>query len=99
MHDAQFLEGERPVAVDHGHSTVADAVRLAVDVRARTLVLFHHSPARTDAALDDIAAWAPGLSDAVRVVVAREGEVVDVGDAECDPGSGGPRAHRDRAHR
>ncbi len=28
LHDAQFLEGERPVAVDYGHSTVQDAVVL-----------------------------------------------------------------------
>ena len=78
LHDAQFLEGERPVAVDYGHATVQDAVALGVEVGAGTVVLFHHSPARSDAALDDIATWAPGLTDEVRVVVAREGDVLEV---------------------
>ena len=78
IHDAQFLEGERPVAVDYGHATVQDAVKLATACRAGTLVLFHHSPARTDAALDAIADWSAELSDDVVVVVAREGMTLDV---------------------
>lgn len=78
IHDAQFLEGERPVAVDYGHATVQDAVKLATDCRAGTIVLFHHSPARTDAALDAIGEWSQDLSPAVAVVVAREGMTLDV---------------------
>lgn len=78
IHDAQFLEGERPVAVDYGHATVQDAVKLAVSCRAGTVVLFHHSPARTDAALDAIAEWSAELSADVTVVVAREGMILDV---------------------
>jgi phosphoribosyl 1,2-cyclic phosphodiesterase len=78
IHDAQFLEGERPVAVDYGHATVEDSIKLAEAADAGTVVLFHHSPARTDAALDDIAAWAPGLAGDLSVVVAREGMTLDV---------------------
>lgn len=78
VHDAQFLEGERPVAVDYGHATVQDAVALATSCGAGTLVLFHHSPARTDAALDDIATWASDLAPELTVVVAREGMTLDV---------------------
>lgn len=78
IHDAQFLEGERPVAVDYGHATVQDAVKLAADCRAGTLVLFHHSPARTDDALDAIGEWSTDLSAQVEVVVAREGLTLDV---------------------
>ena len=78
IHDAQFLEGERPVAVDYGHATVQDAVKLATDCRAGTIVLFHHSPARTDDALDAIGEWAVDLSPDVAVVVAREGMTLDV---------------------
>ena len=78
VHDAQFLEGERPVAVDYGHATVQDAVKLAADCRAGTVVLFHHSPARTDAALDAIGEWSVDLSADVAVVVAREGMTLDV---------------------
>ena len=78
LHDAQFLEGERPVAVDYGHATVEDSVKLAHECGAGTLVLFHHSPVRTDAALDEIGRWAPGLAGGLPVVVAREGMTLDV---------------------
>ena len=79
MHDAQFLETERKEAVDYGHATVEDAMRLAADCGAGTVVLIHHSPARTDAALDEIEGWAPGAVDGVKVIVAREGDVLEVG--------------------
>ena len=78
IHDAQFLEGERPLAVDYGHATVQDAVKLAKDSDAGTIVLFHHSPVRTDAALDEIASWAPDLAGDLPVVVACEGMTLDV---------------------
>src|SRR4051812_26010832 len=72
VHDAQFLESERKLAVDYGHATVGDSLKLARESRAGTLVLFHHSPTRTDTALDEIAGWAAGLLDGGGVVVARE---------------------------
>jgi phosphoribosyl 1,2-cyclic phosphodiesterase len=78
LHDAQFLEGERPVAVDYGHATVQDAVSLGLESGVDTLVLFHHSPARTDDALDEIGEWAPSLAGSMQVVVAREGDVMQV---------------------
>ena len=43
-----------------------------------TLVLFHHSPARSDDALDEIASWARDLAGDLPVVVAREGMALDV---------------------
>ena len=79
VHDAQFLDHERPVAVDYGHATVQDSIRLALELQVGTLVLFHHSPARTDAALDEIATWTPTLAGELPVVVAREGATLDVG--------------------
>jgi phosphoribosyl 1,2-cyclic phosphodiesterase len=54
IHDAQFLDHERPRAVDYGHATINEALALADEVGARSLVLFHHSPTRTDVALDAI---------------------------------------------
>jgi ribonuclease BN (tRNA processing enzyme) len=78
VHDAQFLDGERPVAVDYGHATVEDAVALAVECDAGALLLFHHSPSRTDAALDDIAVMAARLAPGLLVLTAREGDVVEV---------------------
>jgi ribonuclease BN (tRNA processing enzyme) len=83
VHDAQFLEPERPRAVDFGHSTVEDSIKLAHACGAGTLVLFHHSPVRTDAELDEIAAWAPQLAGDLVLVVAREGSVLEV----AQPGS------------
>ncbi len=78
VHDAQFLDAERPMAVDYGHATVEDSIALARACGAGTLVLFHHSPVRTDTALDDIATWASELAGGLPVVVAREGLSLDV---------------------
>ena len=79
VHDAQFVETERRLAVAYGHATVEDCVRLAADCGAGTLVLFHHSPVRTDDALDEIAGWASRLAGGVEVVVASQGATLDVG--------------------
>jgi ribonuclease BN (tRNA processing enzyme) len=81
VHDAQFLDHERPVAVDYGHATVQDCIRLAHECEVGTLVLFHHSPARTDAALDEIETWAVPMAGRVPLVVAREGMTLDVSPA------------------
>ena len=78
VHDAQFLEGERRVAVEYGHATVEDSIKLGRECDAGSVFLFHHSPARTDEALDEIAAWARTLDAGPPVVVAREGMTIDV---------------------
>lgn len=78
VHDAQFLDGERPLAVDYGHATVQDAVKLAQTCGVGSLVLFHHSPARTDTALDEFGRWVPELAGDLPVIVAREGLVLDI---------------------
>jgi phosphoribosyl 1,2-cyclic phosphodiesterase len=75
IHDAQFLDPERPRAVDYGHATVDEAVTLAEDVGAGSLVLFHHGPHRTDGALDRIA---EEYCTSSLVVMAREGMVLDL---------------------
>jgi phosphoribosyl 1,2-cyclic phosphodiesterase len=54
IEDAQFLAQERPRAVDYGHATIDEAITLAEKVHAKSLVLFHHGPHRTDDALDQI---------------------------------------------
>lgn len=54
IEDAQFLAHERPRAVDYGHATIDEAIELAEQVNAKSLILFHHGPHRTDAALDQI---------------------------------------------
>jgi phosphoribosyl 1,2-cyclic phosphodiesterase len=51
IHDAQFVDDERAVADLYGHSTASDAIAIARDAEVAELVLFHHSPGRTDAML------------------------------------------------
>ncbi|MBW8751807.1 MAG: MBL fold metallo-hydrolase [Propionibacteriales bacterium] len=78
VHDAQFLEPERAMADAYGHATVQDAIELGRRCEVGTVVLFHHSPARTDAALDDLATMTAQLGGTLPVVIAREGMVLDV---------------------
>ncbi|MEO7837099.1 MAG: MBL fold metallo-hydrolase [Acidimicrobiales bacterium] len=69
VHDAQHTAEEFPRMAGYGHSSIEYAVGLAAEAGVGRLVLFHHSPSRTDAALDRIAAH---LSSSVPVVVASE---------------------------
>ena len=75
LHDAQFLESERAVADEYGHATVDEAIRLGTEAGVGLLVLFHHSPVRTDQQLDDLAAT---LNAPIPLAVAREGCRLDV---------------------
>lgn len=52
FHDAMYFEAEIGHRVGWGHSTAADAVRLALEAGVERLVLFHHDPAHDDAALE-----------------------------------------------
>lgn len=76
IHDAQFLDHERPRAVDYGHATIDEALDLAERVEAHRLVLFHHAPHRTDVALDRIDDEFCRTGSAV---TAREGMTLDLG--------------------
>ena len=76
VHDAQFSAAERQIADDYGHATVEDALALAANAGARLLLLFHHSPARTDDALDELAAELTGGPVPVRL--ARDGDQLDI---------------------
>jgi ribonuclease BN (tRNA processing enzyme) len=77
LHDAQFIESERRIAEAYGHATIDDACALASQAGVGTLVLIHHSPVRSDEALDQIAHTYE--SDApLRIRVGREGDVIHV---------------------
>ncbi len=80
IHDAQFLAcaGELALADDFGHAAAEYAVALGRAAGVGAVVLFHHSPERTDDELDAIAARY-GAVDPARVMVASEGTVFSVG--------------------
>jgi ribonuclease BN (tRNA processing enzyme) len=52
VHDAQYRSADVPEKAGWGHSALRDVCRLARAAEVGHLVLFHHDPARTDAALD-----------------------------------------------
>jgi ribonuclease BN (tRNA processing enzyme) len=82
LHDAQFLESERRLADDYGHATVEETISLAEKAGVGSLVLFHHSPVRTDDELDRIL---DPLDHDIPVVVGREGMRLRVGATEGRP--------------
>lgn len=76
LHDSQYLDDERAVADDYGHSTIGDTVDLATRAGVGRLVLFHHAPVRTDDAVEAIGA---GLADAaIAVSVGHEGDLIEI---------------------
>jgi ribonuclease BN (tRNA processing enzyme) len=78
VHDAQFAAAEAGVADAYGHATIDQAVALAAEGGVGELVLFHHSPTRTDAELAALVADAGNAFDVpFPVTVAVEGAVVD----------------------
>lgn len=76
VHDSQFLAAESAVAEAYGHSTVEQAVALAVEAGVGELVLFHHAPGRSDDDVDGIAASLAGA--ACRISVGTEGTSMPV---------------------
>jgi len=83
IHDATYLPAELPAHRGWGHSSYAEAVRLAVDAGVRRLVLFHHHPARSDADIDRLTHMAQALAAASgdggpAVTAAAEGDVLEL---------------------
>jgi len=81
LHDSQFVESERSLADDYGHATVEETMALAAKAGVGALVLFHHSPVRTDSQLDRILEIA---DSPVPVVVAKEGMRIPVDPTQLD---------------
>ncbi len=76
IHDSQYTAAEFPPRAHFGHSAIEYTIGLAERAGASRLLLFHHDPARTDDALDELLALHrlrfPALDAAV------EGTVIDV---------------------
>ena len=77
VHDAQFLAAQFPGVTYLGHSAIEYAIGLAMRAGAKSLMLFHHAPDRTDDELDAIVAM---FADApVRVIAATQETVAALG--------------------
>ncbi len=75
IHDAQLLPEEVALESSFGHAAADYAVGLGRAAGARTTVLFHHKPDRTDEQLDALAARLGGRGD---VLVAAEDLVISL---------------------
>lgn len=56
IHDAEYRDEEYPKRRGWGHSTIEQAVNLALDAGVGQLGLFHHNQDRLDAEIDDMVA-------------------------------------------
>lgn len=56
IHDAEYRDEEYPKRRGWGHSTIEQALRLALDAGVKQLGLFHHNQDRLDDAIDDMVA-------------------------------------------
>lgn len=71
VYDSTYTDAEYPARVGWGHSTWQECLRVAEAAGVGRAVIFHHDPARTDSALDAIAAEAESLRPGT--IIAREG--------------------------
>ncbi|MEN8174612.1 MAG: MBL fold metallo-hydrolase [Pseudomonadota bacterium] len=85
VHDATYVEEELEETRGWGHSTVNQAVQLAIDARVKHLLLFHHDPDRSDEQLreihDQACKYVVEKGGNTKVSVAREGLVLDLSDS------------------
>ncbi len=79
--DAQYTDEEYETKRGWGHSSVSQALDLSREAQVKKLVLFHHEPTHDDRTLDrmekDAAARGRRGRDRLKVVMAREGMVVE----------------------
>lgn len=78
IHDAQHTTEELPERNGYGHSAAGYPVELARRCGVERVLLFHHDPTRTDAAVADIER-SFGYLDGVTVEAAREGVAINIG--------------------
>jgi len=76
IHDAQHTADEFRSRHFLGHSAIEYAIGLAQVAGARTLVLFHHDPWRTDDEIDALVASHAGAK--IEVIGAAEGLIIDI---------------------
>jgi ribonuclease BN (tRNA processing enzyme) len=91
--DAPFTQEQRERREGWGHSSHLEAAKLALQAGVETVVLFHHNPDHDDSTLDRMGLEAAKLAAGTQtaVLMARDGMVVDVGDATASGQSGGAK--------
>jgi phosphoribosyl 1,2-cyclic phosphodiesterase len=77
VYDSQYTPDEYRGKVGWGHSTYVAGAELAKACGARSYVLFHHDPLRTDAEVDEVERRAKALF--ANSIAAREGLAIDLG--------------------
>ena len=96
IHDAQYTLEEYPAKQTWGHCPAERAVDFAVAAGAQRLALYHHDPARTDAALDQVVARcrerARAAGSALDVFGAAEGLSIELGPGDARAQAGEPAA-------
>lgn len=82
--DSMYTEEEYPAKVGWGHGTHMTCLDMARQVGAGSVVMTHHEPVRLDAELDAIGAAlrVKRADDDPKVVLAREGMMIDIGRGE-----------------
>jgi phosphoribosyl 1,2-cyclic phosphodiesterase len=82
IHDSTYTAEEYERHSGWGHSTIGDAIALALEAGVERLALFHHAPDRADDELDALLAEARAelsrRGDALEVIAAAEGMAVEV---------------------
>src|SRR5262245_19090728 len=82
IHDAQYSAAEYPDKRGHGHSPVEYVTDVAIQANAERLALFHHDPAREDAAVlhfEEIAcARAAVYGSNIEILAAAEGLEMEI---------------------
>ncbi|MDQ6612709.1 MAG: MBL fold metallo-hydrolase [Gemmatimonadota bacterium] len=77
MHDASYNDREIERYVGWGHSSAEEATRFAIECNARSLLLFHHHPDRSDDEIDALLLSCRKLAEAtgsaLQVSAAHEG--------------------------
>jgi len=76
IHDSQYTPAEFAERSHWGHCTTEFALATALRCNVKSLVLFHHDPARTDGELDS--SHQVCESTDMRVVIAREGMTISL---------------------
>jgi phosphoribosyl 1,2-cyclic phosphodiesterase len=77
VHDAMYLDQIIQARAGWGHSTPRQAVDLAAEGRCSRLILFHHEPEHSDAAIDNLLSdtrdYAASVAPGLQVEAAAEG--------------------------